>query len=54
VAPKFLVNATPPTFLNRLLCLLAEGFSVHYCTSIFNFEWEETSSEEFSELLGIV
>jgi hypothetical protein len=28
ISPKFLVNANP-TFLNRLLCILAEGFSVH-------------------------
>jgi hypothetical protein len=40
VSPKFLVNATPPTFLNRLLstkCILAEGVSVH-CRSIFAIE----------------
>jgi hypothetical protein len=28
----------PPTFLNRLLCILAEGFSMH-CTSIFTHQY---------------
>jgi hypothetical protein len=36
ISPKFLVNTTPLTFLNRFLCILAEGFSVH-CTAILSY-----------------